>query len=144
VRFIELMPIGANVNWAGDGVVSVPEIRTRIETEVGWLEPVHGPKGNGPARYYRLPGAEGTLGFIGARSEHFCAACNRLRLTADGRLRPCLMSTHEIDLSPALRAGASLDTARALLTEAIHRKPRAHRLAEHLSPRDRTMAQIGG
>jgi cyclic pyranopterin phosphate synthase len=144
VRFIELMPIGANLNWAGDGVVPIPEVRSRIETEVGPLAPVHGPKGNGPARYYRLPGADGTVGFIGAQSEHFCATCNRLRLTADGRLRPCLMSTHEIDLSPALRAGANLDTVRAQLTQAIQHKPQGHRLAEHLSPRDRTMAEIGG
>jgi cyclic pyranopterin phosphate synthase len=144
VRFIELMPIGASLNWAGDGVVPIPEIRARIEAEVGSLEAVHGPKGNGPARYYRLPGAEGTLGFIGAQSEHFCATCNRLRLTADGRLRPCLMSAEEIDLSPALRAGSDLDAVRALLAEAIQHKPRGHRLAEHLSPRDRTMAEIGG
>jgi cyclic pyranopterin phosphate synthase len=77
VRFIELMPIGANVDWAGNGVVPVPEIRTRIETEVGPLRPIHGPTGNGPARYYQLPGAEGTIGFIGALSEHFCTTCNR-------------------------------------------------------------------
>jgi cyclic pyranopterin phosphate synthase len=144
VRFIELMPIGANVHWAGDGVVPIPEIRSRIESRVGHLEPVHGPKGNGPARYYRLPGAEGTVGFIGAQSEHFCATCNRLRLTADGRLRPCLMSTHEIDLSLALRAGANLDTVRALLTQAIRHKPERHRLAEQSLPKDRTMAEIGG
>lgn len=144
VRFIELMPIGANVNWAGDGVVPIPEIRAHIEADVGPLEPVHGPKGNGPARYFRLSGAEGTLGFIGARSEHFCAACNRLRLTADGRLRPCLMSDHEIDLRPTLRAGANLEEVKALLTEAIHHKPQSHRLAEDFSPQDRTMAEIGG
>jgi cyclic pyranopterin phosphate synthase len=144
VRFIELMPIGANVHWAGDGVVPIPEIRSRIESRVGHLEPVHGPKGNGPARYYRLPGAEGTVGFIGAQSEHFCATCNRLRLTADGRLRPCLMSTHEIDLSLALRAGANLETVRALLTQAIRHKPERHRLAEQSLPKDRTMAEIGG
>jgi cyclic pyranopterin phosphate synthase len=144
VRFIELMPIGANVHWAGDGVVPIPEIRARIETEVGPLAPVHGPRGNGPARYYHLPGADGTVGFIGAQSEHFCATCNRLRLTADGRLRPCLMSSHEIDLSPALRAGAEVDAVRALLTQAIHHKPQGHRLAEQLLPQDRTMAEIGG
>ncbi len=92
VRFIELMPIGANVAWAGDGVVPIPEIRARIEAAEGPLTPVHGPRGNGPARYYHLAGAEGTVGFIGALSDHFCSACNRLRLTADGRLRPCLMS----------------------------------------------------
>jgi cyclic pyranopterin phosphate synthase len=144
VRFIELMPIGANLDWVGDGVVPVPEIRARIEADVGPLEPVHGPKGNGPARYYRLPGGEGTLGFIGARSEHFCSTCNRLRLTADGRLRPCLMSDHEIDLRPTLREGANLEAVKALLTEAIHRKPQSHRLAEDFSPQDRTMAEIGG
>jgi cyclic pyranopterin phosphate synthase len=144
VRFIELMPIGANVHWAGDGVVPIPEIRSHIESQVGHLVPVHGPKGNGPARHYRLPGAEGTVGFIGAQSEHFCATCNRLRLTADGRLRPCLMSAHEIDLSLALRAGANLETVRALLAQAIRHKPEGHRLAEQSSPQDRTMAEIGG
>jgi cyclic pyranopterin phosphate synthase len=144
VRFIELMPIGANISWAGDGVVPIPEIRARIEAALGPLEPIHGPKGNGPARYYRLPGAEGTVGFIGAQSEHFCATCNRLRLTADGRLRPCLMSTHEIDLRPTLRAGADLAAVRNLLAKAIQHKPQGHRLADHFSPADRTMAQIGG
>ncbi|HSR30977.1 MAG TPA: GTP 3',8-cyclase MoaA [Anaerolineae bacterium] len=144
VRFIELMPIGANVNWAGDGVVPIAEVRARIEQKVGPLEPVRGPAGNGPARYFRLPDAKGTLGFIGAKSEHFCATCNRLRLTADGRLRPCLMSAHEIDLRPALRAGAYQEEIEALLAKAIHQKPHGHRLAEDLSPQDRTMAEIGG
>jgi cyclic pyranopterin phosphate synthase len=144
VRFIELMPIGANVAWAGDGVVPIPEIRDCIEAALGPLKPIHGPKGNGPARYYRLAGAEGTVGFIGAQSEHFCATCNRLRLTADGRLRPCLMSTHEIDLRPTLQAGADLAAVKNLLARAIHHKPHSHRLADHFSPIDRTMAQIGG
>lgn len=144
VRFIELMPIGDNVAWAGDGTVPVPEIRARIEARFGPLEPVHGPKGNGPARYYHLSGASGTVGFIGARSEHFCATCNRLRLTADGHLRPCLMSAEEIDLRTPLRAGADLEEIKDLLGQAIFRKPESHRLAERLSPRDRTMAQIGG
>jgi len=144
VRFIELMPIGANVDWAGDGVVPIPEVRARIEAEVGPLEGVHGPRGNGPARYYRLPGADGTLGFIGAISEHFCTTCNRLRLTADGRLRPCLMSSEEIDLSAPLREGASLEEVKALLDEAIHHKPSGHRLSEAVTAQDRTMAQIGG
>lgn len=144
VRFIELMPIGANVHWAGDGVVPIPVIRARIEADAGPLEPVHGPKGNGPARYYRLPGAKGTVGFIGALSEHFCATCNRLRLTADGRLRPCLMSDKEIDLSIPLRDGARVDTIKAFLDQAIHHKPLGHRLNEAVAPRDRTMAEIGG
>jgi cyclic pyranopterin phosphate synthase len=144
VRFIELMPIGENVDWAGDGAVPIPEIRARIESQFGLLEPVHGPKGNGPARYYHLPGARGTVGFIGARSEHFCKTCNRLRLTADGHLRPCLMSADEIDLRTPLRAGASLEQIKDLLGQAIYRKPQSHHLADSVSPRDRTMAQIGG
>jgi cyclic pyranopterin phosphate synthase len=138
------MPIGANVDWAGNGTVPVPEIRARIETEVGPLEAIHGPTGNGPARYYQLPGAEGTVGFIGALSDHFCTTCNRLRLTADGRLRPCLMSEEEIDLRTPLRDGADLEAVKALLAEAILRKPQRHQLHEAASPRDRTMAQIGG
>jgi cyclic pyranopterin phosphate synthase len=144
VRFIELMPIGANVSWAGDGVVPIPEIRAHIEAEVGALEPVHGPTGNGPARYYQLAGSEGTIGFISALSNHFCATCNRLRLTADGRLRPCLLSDEEIDLRDALRAGAGLQGMKALLAQAIRSKPERHRLAEAVLARDRTMAEIGG
>jgi cyclic pyranopterin phosphate synthase len=144
VRFIELMPIGANVSWAGDGVVPIPEIRARIEAEAGPLAPVHGPTGNGPARYYQLPGAEGTIGFISALSNHFCHTCNRLRLMADGRLRPCLLSDQEIDLRDALRSGAGLGAVKEILAQAIRSKPERHHLAEAMLPRDRTMAEIGG
>lgn len=144
VRFIELMPIGGNQEWVGGEPVGVPEMRSRIEAEVGALQPVHGPTGNGPARYYHLAGARGTIGFIGALSDHFCAQCNRLRLTADGRLRPCLMSDREIDLRGALRAGADLVEIQALLARAIAHKPARHHLDEHVSPQDRNMAQIGG
>lgn len=144
VRFIELMPIGANIRWAGDGTVPIPEVRARIESEFGPLQPIHGPKGNGPARYHQLAGAEGTIGFIGAQSDHFCPSCNRLRLTADGRLRPCLLNEREIDLRAALRSGADVETVRDLLAQAIQSKPKRHHLEEALAPRDRTMAQIGG
>jgi cyclic pyranopterin phosphate synthase len=144
VRFIELMPIGANLAWAGDGVVSIHNIRARIEDDLGPLTAVHGPRGNGPARYYHLPGAEGTVGFIGALSDHFCGTCNRLRLTADGRLRPCLMSDHEMDLRRPLRSGAGVAAISDLLAQAIHSKPQRHHLEEARSPRDRTMAEIGG
>jgi len=144
VRFIELMPIGANVGWAGDGTVPIPEIRARIEAEVGPLEPAHGPRGNGPARYYHLPGAEGTLGFISALSDHFCSTCNRLRLTADGRLRPCLLSDEELDLRQTLRAGGGRAEMQSLLAQAIRRKPQRHRLDEALAPQGRAMSEIGG
>jgi len=138
------MPIGANVGWAASGSVSIPEMRARIEREVGPLVAVHGPTGNGPARYYQLPGAEGTIGFIGALSDHFCGTCNRLRLTADGHLRPCLLSDYEIDIRPALREGRSLEAVKAVLVQAIHSKPGRHHLAEIQPPHERTMAQIGG
>jgi GTP 3',8-cyclase len=144
VRYIEWMPVGTGLDWSGDGVVSIAEIRARIEAECGPLEPVDGLLGSGPARYYRLRGAQGTVGFIGALSNHFCATCNRLRLTADGHLRPCLMDAHEIDLSALLRAGAGLETVRGLLAEAIQHKPEGHNLDEELSPQDRMMSQIGG
>ena len=143
VRFIELMPIGANVDWAGYGTVPIPEIRSRIDAQIVPLRPIHGPTGNGPARYHQFSGAQGSVGFIGAKSEHFCHECNRLRLTADGRLRPCLMSDKEIDLREALRGGDA-GAVKSLLAEAIHRKPLSHHLDEALAPRDRTMAQIGG
>ena len=146
VRFIELMPIGANVEWAGNGTVPIKEVRGRIEAALGPLAAVGSdrPAGNGPARYYYLPGATGTVGFIAAMSEHFCQACNRLRLTADGRLRPCLMSDEELDLRPALRAGASLEAVKEMLIQAIRRKPERHRLDQAQVPQGRTMSEIGG
>jgi GTP 3',8-cyclase len=147
VRFIELMPVGGNDNWTGDPVVPVPEMRSRVEAALGPLVGVHGPTGNGPARYYHLAGAKargGSVGFIGARSEHFCERCNRLRLTADGKLRPCLLSDYEIDLRGPLRSGASGDEVQEILAYAIRTKPARHLLAQALSPRDRTMAEIGG
>jgi cyclic pyranopterin phosphate synthase len=144
VRFIELMPIGGNVSWASYGTVPSAEVQAQIQAALGPLEAVHGPAGNGPARYYRLAGASGTVGFIGAMSEHFCHACNRLRLTADGRLRPCLMSDKELDLRTPLRAGADLVAVKELLIQAIRHKPERHHLNEAEAPQGRTMAEIGG
>jgi len=144
MRFIEWMPIGNTSGWAAGGAVPVAEIRAAIEQRFGPLQPAPGPKGNGPARYFRLPGATGTIGFIGALSEHFCASCNRLRLTADGRLRPCLLAEQEIDLRPTLRAGGGLEAVRQLLAQAIQSKPMCHHLDEAQAPQGRTMSQIGG
>jgi GTP 3',8-cyclase len=146
VRYIELMPIGANVEWAGEGGVPTAEVRSRIEAALGPLQAAGdgSPAGNGPARYYRLPGAAGTVGFIAAMSDHFCRACNRLRLTADGRLRPCLMSDEELDLRPALRAGADLEAVQELLLQGIRRKPERHHLDLAQPPHGRMMSEIGG
>lgn len=147
VRFIELMPLvngdAMYAQWQ-ERVVTVQEVRQRIETELGMLEPAALGAGNGPARYYRLPGARGTVGFITPLSEHFCYGCNRLRLTADGHLRPCLLSDYEIDLRTPLRSGADAATIEALLLQAIDSKPQGHHLAELLVPEGRVMSEIGG
>jgi cyclic pyranopterin phosphate synthase len=100
--------------------------------------------GGGPARYYRLPGAKGTIGFITPISEHFCYRCNRLRLTADGQLRACLLSDQEVDLRTSLRRGANVDQIKALIVDGINRKPRRHHLSEHVHPPGRAMSEIGG
>ncbi|MFO8101108.1 MAG: GTP 3',8-cyclase MoaA [Dehalococcoidia bacterium] len=141
VRYIEFMPIGQNRDDE-NRFISIPEIRERIET-LGTLQPGK-LDGNGPARYYRLPGAEGTIGFISPVSEHFCFQCNRLRLTADGKLRPCLLSDEEIDLRGPLRAGASIDELKGLLRQGIDSKPECHNLKLGLTARGRSMCQIGG
>jgi len=149
VRFIELMPVGNGVLAAGgwrERVVTAGEIRQQIESALGKLESARMSAGSGPARYYRLPGAEGTLGFITPISEHFCYQCNRLRLTADGQLRPCLLSDQEIDLRTPLREGADVEQIKKLLLQGIGSKPMQHHLDEGACqlPEGRVMAQIGG
>jgi len=143
LRFIEWMPVGDAARDWRERVVTAAEIRECIEAALGDLVPAS-VDGAGPARTYRLPGASGTLGFISAVSEHFCASCNRLRLTADGKLRPCLLAADELDLRALLRGGGSDADIQALLQEAIRLKPKGHHLADHVPVRDRVMAQIGG
>ncbi len=140
VRFIEPMPVGKPDTNLKGRFVSGEEIRARIERELGPLIPV---RDEGPARVYRISGAPGEIGFITALSAPFCDRCNRMRVTADGKLRPCLLSPVEIDLKGALRAGAGDEEILALLKEGMRRKPYAHGLA-HEFPHDRTMSEIGG
>jgi len=142
VRFIEFMPVGGNQDEKNNRFISIPEIRERIET-LGTLEPGK-LDGNGPAKYYRLHGARGTIGFISPVSEHFCFQCNRLRLTADGKLRPCLLADDEIDLRGPLRKGASIGDLKALLQKAIDSKPECHNLKLGVTATGRSMCQIGG
>ncbi|MBM3132598.1 MAG: GTP 3',8-cyclase MoaA, partial [Chloroflexi bacterium] len=141
VRFIEFMPVGERRNEAERRFISIGEIAERIQT-LGALEP-HKLPGNGPARYYRLPGASGTIGFISPVSEHFCFQCNRLRLTAEGKLRPCLLSDDEIDLRGPIRHGASTDEIKRLIERAIAAKPEGHNLKIGTAPQNRNMCQIG-
>jgi cyclic pyranopterin phosphate synthase len=141
VRFIELMPFGkeAKREW----FVPASEIRGRIEEELGTLEPCSS-SGGGPANYFRLPQAKGTIGFITPISEHFCFRCNRLRLTAEGKLRPCLLSDEEIDLREPLRRGISTEKLYHLIRQAVAAKPLGHRLAKGIAPKKQNMVQIGG
>lgn len=143
VRFIELMPAGHNDFWSMERHISTDEIKSKVE-KLGCLEPVHSRK-NGPARYFRLEGAQGVIGFISAITHHFCADCNRLRLTADGMLRPCLFSETEIDLKPALRGGAPDSEIERLLRLAIEVKPERHFMEKGIDLRAmRPMLRIGG
>ncbi len=142
VRFIELMlPVG--VSTTASQFVPVSDMRKHLEL-LGELEPCLPSAGNGPAKYFRFPQARGTLGFITPVSEHFCFYCNRLRLTSDGKLRPCLLAEDEIDLKQPLRSGISSAGLKQLIEEAVARKPLRHRLDEGYIPKDRPFTQVGG
>lgn len=173
IRFIELMPMRWNLDEAADfksfdahggqGLlqlrqaagdmlsdtqmrrmfISAAEIKGRIETVHGPLEAAQ-VRTNGPARTFRIPGALGTIGFISQITSDFCERCNRLRLTHDGFLRPCLMSDGELDLRTHLRSDASDDDIRALFEHVVAHKPERHYLAEGQKVTGRGMSQIGG
>jgi cyclic pyranopterin phosphate synthase len=173
VRFIEVMPMRWNlddgpamdrssllgdprllqIRQSGGGMLSdaemrrkyiaADELRARIESAQGRLEPAE-VFTNGPARTYRLSGAPGTIGFISQVSDDLCSGCNRLRLTHDGFLRPCLMSDGELDLRSAMRGGASDDDLRGLVRHVVEQKPERHYLAEGQRVVGRGMSQIGG
>jgi cyclic pyranopterin phosphate synthase len=150
VRFIEFMPIGHHLMWETSRVMTEGEIMEKIST-LGKLIPVErgGKKGQGgqagPARLYRLPGAKGILGFISPLSNHFCASCNRLRLTADGKIRPCLFSETEIDLKAPLRAGCDDAELSRLISVALSVKPAGLSVADGVKDKySRNMSRIGG
>ncbi|MDQ7850472.1 MAG: GTP 3',8-cyclase MoaA [Armatimonadota bacterium] len=143
VRFIEVIPFGAVADLADAGIVTSEETKARIQAALGPLEPVD-LSGDDPARTYRLPGAAGRLGFISPVSQPFCSRCGRLRLTADGRLRLCLLRDDEVDLLTPLRAGASPEELREIFAAGAYRRPFGHALAERLFPEKRVMIQIGG
>jgi len=143
VRFIEPMPVAGEGNKTPQ-FISLEDMRQRIEP-MGELEPCFPSVGNGPAKYFRLPQAKGTIGFISPISDmHFCSQCNKLRLTSDGKLRPCLLAEDEIDLKQPLHNGISLAGLKQLIREAIASKPLCHRLAQGDTPKIRPFSQIGG
>ena len=144
VRFIEVMPVHENLDLQRDTYLSSDEILERVGA-LGDLRPVAGPPGNGPARYFALPGAAGAVGVISPLSHDFCERCNRVRLTADGRLRLCLFGDQALDLRASLRAGATTAQMAALLRSAMLVKPERHhlRLGEASSAM-RAFSEIGG
>lgn len=144
VRFIEMMPFAGATDLQLQQMVTAEEILEKIRLEVGPVAESNGGELDGEARIYRLEGAPGELGFISSVTEPFCAACTRARLTADGRLRLCLLREGEVDLLTPLRLGASQHELRQLILDGIWYKPWGHGLAEGIIPLNRVMSEIGG
>ena len=141
VRFIELMPVGDLRELTWEHVVPSDELLARLRA-IAPLEPSAGPKmGNGPAAYYQWPGARGTIGVITPMTHTYCNSCNRVRLTADGRLRTCLFGNHEVDLRTPLRNGQPLEP---LFREALANKPKEHELLQMKIGGLRALSQVGG
>lgn len=143
VRFIELMPIGESDDEAILKHYPIDEIKKLIETKYQ-LEETSDIKTNGPAENYRLIGGKGSVGFIGALSHKFCSTCNRLRLTSDGKIRPCLYIDKEYDVLKLIREGASPEELRSFVEEIILGKPEGHNMEEGWGNQRRKMSQIGG
>ncbi len=144
VRFIEMMPFGDVADFQLAGIVSEEELRETISEALGPLVPVDDGRLDGEARLFRLEGSLGTVGFISSVTQPFCASCNRARLTADGRLRLCLLREKEVDLMTPLRGGASDDELKQLITDGIWLKPWGHGLSKNVIPLNRVMSEIGG
>jgi cyclic pyranopterin phosphate synthase len=144
VRYIEMMPFGEVAQFAREGVVSQAEVMARIEKKWGQLEPVDGGRLDGEARLFKLPGAKAAIGFVSTVTHPFCSTCSRVRLTAEGKLRLCLLRDDEGDLRSLLRNGASFEALKQRMSELIFRKPWGHGLPENVIPLQRVMSQIGG
>ena len=140
IRFIEYMPIGDSRMHAGDSILA-PEIKERVET-LGKLVPVKKSQMDGPAERFQFEGAPGEIGFIRPMSRHFCATCNRLRLTADGHIRPCLLSDRQVDVKGPLRAGCSDDDIAAIFKTAVEHKQDTHHCGG--APKFRVADQMSG
>lgn len=143
VRFIEVMPTGDNLDVSEREFVSSDEILQRVRS-AGDLQPVAGPPGNGPARYFAFPGAPGTVGVITPMSHNYCDRCNRMRLTADGQLRPCLFGHVQTDLRAALRSGAPLEP---VVRQTLAVKPERHWLVQGSAAGSgglRALSEVGG
>ncbi len=144
VRFIEMMPVSTTEVLNESNFMSVVEAKQAIESAYGPLIPETEFRTNGPAAYYQIPGRAQRIGFIGAMTNlHFCDNCNKLRLTCDGKLRPCLGSYLEFDIMKPLRAGASDEQLKQFFLSVVERKPREHDFRNNYQP-NRKMIAIGG
>jgi cyclic pyranopterin phosphate synthase len=144
VRFIEMMPFAGATELQQTQVVKASEMIESIEASLGPLELVNDGELDGEARIFQLAGAKGQLGFISSVSLPFCATCSRARLTADGKLRLCLLREKEVDLLKPLRAGATIEDLRKLILDGIWNKPWGHGLQEGEFALNRVMSEIGG
>lgn len=144
VRFIEMMPFAGATEFQQSQVVKAAEMAEKISSELGRLDPVNGGVLDGEARLFRLHGGQGEVGFISSVSLPFCASCTRARLTADGKLRLCLLREKEVDLLTPMRQGATQMDLRNLILDGIWHKPWGHGLAEGDIALNRVMSEIGG
>ena len=145
IRFIEFMPVGTENGWSAERFLSSEDILKKLQV-LGPLSPINGQGLDGPAKRMSYAGARGEIGLISPISEHFCPSCNRLRLTAEGRLRVCLFSDEETDLRTPLRNGASDKELESVIRGTISRKPKEHPIQMNPLPRkcQRQMSKIGG
>lgn len=144
IRFIEFMPVGFNELWRKDRCITSAKVIEKILT-LGSLKRLKF-RGKGPSRNYRIKGAKGVIGIISPLSDHFCGFCNRLRLTTDGKIRPCLFSKVEIDIKTPMRSGASDKEIEKLFCDSIKVKPPRHLLHEDTTSSGflKAMSKIGG
>jgi cyclic pyranopterin phosphate synthase len=144
VRYIEYMPSGNGEEWKESDLLTIPQIKNRLEN-VGTLIPIPSDQWDGPAMRFRFEGALGEIGLIGPVSNHFCSDCNRLRLTADGKIRTCLFSDEEVDVKEILRNGGTDQNLKGQLLSALKTKPERHYINTHQFKKcQRNMSAIGG
>jgi cyclic pyranopterin phosphate synthase len=144
IRFIEFMPIGDLLYWKKERVMTIAQIKEVISRKYH-LESSGQVKGNGPAKYFSIQGGLGSIGFISPMSNHFCSECNRVRMTAEGKLRGCLYDKREIDLHEAIISGASDEELKKLFIKTINLKPSEHHMDQGWgTDNQRKMYQIGG
>jgi cyclic pyranopterin phosphate synthase len=144
IRYIEYMPSGNGEEWQESDILTIPRIKSHLEN-IGKLIPIPSDQWDGPAKRFRIEGAIGEIGLIGAISSHFCKECNRIRLTPDGRIRTCLFSDDEIDVREILRSGGTDQDLKGRLLVALATKPERHHINTHQFKKcQRNMSAIGG